>query len=632
MKPLFEKAEWPKIGVYDIEATDWTNVVCLGHVDEFGNKKIFQSIAEYIEWLFRDYEGTHVWAHWGGHYDHRFVIAYVTKLGWSWQTIQSGNLLIIIKVRSDTGREISFCESARLMPDSVANIGKTVDLEKLDVDRTKIENLTKEEVETYCLRDCEIILKGLLYLKGVFEGVGCDFAYTLASISTRWVRRSDVLDWIKFYENMPNGKMEYSVDMLKADDFCLPAYFGGRVEVFKTGLFNKKLYYYDITSSYPWSMTHELPTYFTGFYAPPKDILSALSHCGVSDATVYIPEGTFHIPVLPVRYKGKLIFPEGHICGFNDNGKPQSGRWTNLELLALWERGHKKGVKIKIHGQARFEKMAFLKPFVDMFYGLRKQAKKEKDEFRSYAYKILLNSLYGKLVENIERKSILHGTDLVNAAIDEYGKNAVVPTSTPGIYSLNTQNLGPFRHVAAGSYVTSHSRLRLLEGMETCMKEGGKIYYCDTDSIITDKEIQSFKEQDSSQLGTFKLEYVFKHAEFVCPKVYRGRTEDGKSIYKVKGMPIKGLSEKENIIRWDLYNYYLNESSRKRIDKLNLSEEDKKRLGSKEGIAGFMTDLNKGNIDPRKQLLSRQLKNHDSKRNHSGSTSKPLLIDLNKAL
>ena len=622
MKPLFEKAEWPKIGVYDIEATDWVNVVCLGHVDEFGNKLIFQSVADYVNWLFTKFEGTHVWAHWGGHYDHRFVISYVTTLGWSWQTIQSGNLLIIIKIISSSGREINFCESARLMPDSVANIGKTVGLEKLDVDRTKIEALTKEEVETYCLRDCEIVLKGILYLKDVFDSVGCDFAYTLASISTRWVRRSDVLDWIRFYEQTLNGKMTYSSDMLKADDFCLPAYFGGRVEVFRTGLFNKKLYYYDITSSYPWSMTHELPTYFKGFFAPPKDILEALSHCGISEATVHIPAGKFYLPVLPMRFKGKLIFPDGTI----------KGRWTNLELLALWERGHKKGVKIKIHGQARYEKMAFLKPFVDMFYSLRKQAKKEGDEFRSYAYKILLNSLYGKLVENIDRKSILHGTDLVNSAIEEYGKNSVIPTSTPGIYSLNTQNLGPFRHVAAGSYVTSYSRIRLLEGMETCLKEGGKIYYCDTDSIITDKEINTFKEQDASQLGTFKLEYVFKHAEFVCPKVYRGKTIDGKSIYKVKGMPIKGISEKENIIRWDLYNYYLNESSRKRIDKLNLSESDKKRLGSKEGIAGFMTDLNKGNINPRKQLLSRQLKNFDSKRNHKDNNSKPLLIDIDKVI
>lgn len=41
---------------------------------------------------------------------------------------------------------------------------------------------------------------------------------------------------------------------------CEFAYFGDRVEVFKSGTF-KNLYYYDITSSYPWSMTHELPAY-----------------------------------------------------------------------------------------------------------------------------------------------------------------------------------------------------------------------------------------------------------------------------------------------------------------------------------------------------------------------------------
>jgi hypothetical protein len=621
MKPLFETNEWPKLAVYDIEATDWVNIVCIGHIDEYENKQIFQSMKDYIAWIFSNkFQGSHVWAHWGGHYDHRFVIAYVTSLGWSWQTIQSGNLLIIIKVREPvTGREICFCESARLMPDSVAKIGKTVGLEKLDVDRTKIDELTKEQVEEYCLRDCEIVLKGLQYIKKVFLSVDCDFAYTLASISTRWVRRSDALEWHKFYEQGLHG-LEYSKDMLKADEFCLPSYFGGRVEVFKTGFFKLPLYYYDITSSYPWSMTHDLPAYFDGFHPPPKNIVDALDHCAISDATVYIPERTFRIPVLPVRFKNKLIFPTGEF----------RGRWTNLELKALWLRGRNKGVKIKIHGQARFISKPFLRPFVDTFYGLRKIAKIEKDEFSSYAYKILLNSLYGKLVENIERKSILHGADLVSEAIEEFGTKAVVPTSTPGIYALLTTNLGPFRHVAAGSYVTSYSRLRLLEGMETCMREGGKIYYCDTDSIVTDKDIKTFKDTDPDVLGSFKPEYTFQFAEFVCPKVYRAKTTDGKNIYKVKGMPIKGNSEKENLLRWDLYNENLNENSRKRIERMNLTEKQRKKYSSKEGIAGFMTDLNKGAITPRKQILTRQIKTEDSKRIHKNGNSIPINIKYDK--
>jgi DNA polymerase elongation subunit (family B) len=466
------------------------------------------------------------------------------------------------------------------------------------------------------MRDCDIVLKGLQYMRDALTSVGADFAYTLASISTRWVRRSDVLEWMKFYEvNEITGKYEYSKKMLQADEFCLPAYFGGRVEVFKAGTFTRDLYYYDITSSYPWSMLHELPTYFRGFHPPPKKLAHALEHWGISEATIFIPEGTMDIPLLPIRHNGKLIFPEGHF----------KGRWTNLELKALWERGRRKGVKIKIHAQARFDELAFLKPFVDTFFNLRAKAKKDKDEFRSYTYKIALNSLYGKLVESIERESVVYGKKMVDEAIKEHGRNALKMTSTPGIYFISSETLGPFRHVAAGSYVTARSRLRLLEGMEICRRAGGHIYYCDTDSIITDKEIKAF--DTPVKLGGFELEHKFKEAEFICPKVYIALDYENNAMYRVKGMPIKGLNAEESQLRWASYTAGLNPDAQEYLDSQNLSEERMQEISSKEGLAGFKTDLSKGTIKPRMQLLQRQLRNQDSKRIHSNGTSKPLFIE-----
>src|SRR5437899_12658735 len=117
MKPLNDLNPWPKLAVYDIEATDWVNVVLVGHVDELGNKVSFKTIEKYLEWVYSSaFEGTHIWAHWGGHYDHRFVIAYATKNKWAWEIIQSGNLMIIVKLIHPNGRTLHFCESARLMP------------------------------------------------------------------------------------------------------------------------------------------------------------------------------------------------------------------------------------------------------------------------------------------------------------------------------------------------------------------------------------------------------------------------------------------------------------------------------------------------------------------------------------
>jgi hypothetical protein len=45
-----------------------------------------------------------------------------------------------------------------------------------------------------------------------------------------------------------------------------------------------------------------------------------------------------------------------------------------------------------------------------------------------------------------------------------------------------------------------------------------------------------------------------------------------------------------------------------------------------------MTDLNKGNISPRKTLLQRQLQNPDSKRIHNGENSKPITLNFDEAI
>ena len=594
MKPLTGTKAWPTLAVYDLEATEWTNIILVCHMDEFGNKVHFDTVAEYLEWLFNTYQGDHVWAHWGGHYDHRFVIQHATRRGWSWETIQSGGQIIIVSIRHPSGRVIHFAESARLLPDSVERIGKTVGLAKLDVDRTNIGTVSRETLIEYCFRDCEIILKGLAHLRDAFAAVGADFAYTLASIASRWVRRSKVLDWFRFYEKDElTGKQVYSKKMLTADTFAMPAYFGGRVEVFRRGTFQGPLYYYDVRSSYPWAMTHELPAYFKQFTTPNKRNITTLRRCGITEATVTVPEDTY-LPVLAVRHAGKLIFPTGTF----------RGRWTNVDLLAAYERG----ASVEIHGCADFKPLPFLRSFVGTFFGLREAAIKAGDAFKSYAYKIALNSLYGKLVESVERQSIVYGPFYVSRVLRlaaRTGELTVKPTSVPGVYGVVRYMDGPFRHVAAGAYVTSYSRLRLLEGLETAKRLGGSVYYCDTDSIVTNVQLDA-EPLCGTELGKFKLEATFSEAEFVSPKVYRAVMEDGHTLYKVKGMPVRGLTDAESAQKWSAY----------------LSGEGVQR----DGISGFRTDIRRGTIEPRAEVLSRALRGQDTKRRHRGDESLPLFV------
>jgi hypothetical protein len=235
--------------------------------------------------------------------------------------------------------------------------------------------------------------------------------------------------------------------------------------------------------------------------------------------------------------------------------------------------------------------------------------------FRKYAFKILLNSCYGKLVESIERTSIIFGKDNVNKALKLYGAEAVFGTNTAGVYKMVTEEQGPFRHVAAGAYVTARSRILLHRFMKRCEKMGGKIYYCDTDSLVTDIKLPFI----GTKLGDLELESTWVEGEFIVPKVYRFTTTEGETFYKCKGMPFKGLSKLQEKQRWDAYTRQVYES--------DFVEDDTMFL-RKEGLRGFLSNIAKGNIVPEKEILTRRLRNLDTKRVHTGEESRPLTMDV----
>ena len=68
-----------------------------------------------------------------------------------------------------------------------------------------------------------------------------------------------------------------------------------------------------------------------------------------------------------------------------------------------------------------------------------------------------------------------------------------------------------------------------------------KLFYSDTDSIFVDKDLP--KDLIGNEIGQFKLEYIFKEAVFLGPKIYAGYTYDNNFICKIKGYKNpKGIS------------------------------------------------------------------------------------------
>lgn len=669
MRPLYSENEWPTLAAYDLEADYWTDITLVCHVDEYGNRLHFTAkdgkgpVAHYVDWLFSEFPGDVLFAHAGGHYDHRFLMHECHSRGWDFDTAISGGSIVLATINNGK-RTIKFVDSYRLMPDSLKKIGDTVGLPKLDVDASKLHELSPAETLEYCYRDCDIVLKGLQLMRTALTRVGADFAFTLASIAARYNRRNPGIDWDHFVLRQGKKLVRHPTVELW-DKECYHAYFGGRCEMFERGIFGteletdekehifnipKGLEWYDIVSSYPTSMLEPLPLYYLGFFTPPKNLKNVekfLSHCGITRCTIYVPPA--HLSCLPVKdpKTGRLTFPADDTL---------TGYWTNIELLEAI----KHGAKIRsIVGQYRFEAVPFLRKFVETFYQLRQDAKNRKDEFQTYAYKILLNSSYGKLVETIERRSFCTASALPRAMMQmrEQGlsekqiADRIETTNTQGVFCVRSESVGPFRHTAAGAYITAYSRLRLFRMAKEMHDKGATLYYCDTDSLMLDMKIP----ETGSKLGDWEHVATLKELELILPKVYRAVPswhEKGKldPIYKCKGCPIERKFETKDMAekRWHAFkNFRFSETA-----------EQAEILG-KDGVTGFVSDIREGSLMPRRlqescktckksgkvkgldcpacggkghrlKPLVRALKSEDKKRVWTGHTSRPISYSKDK--
>lgn len=654
MKPLKEsqKREFPPLAVFDIEATEWINLRLLCHLDEYGNRRYFSSAQEYVIWLLTEYQGKAVWSHFGSGYDNRFLIeALLNWDGTSFKAIMSGGLPIILVIQNalfteiseKTGRprpkQVILYDSFRLLPTSLANIGRSLGTPKMEVDRSRIQELSPAELRAYCMSDCEILLHGLQRFRDTVRSNGGHYAATAAATASNFIRADPAIDWKRFFdpdtnyqqysgERFARGEPGARPGMVQADDFAESAMFGGRCEVYKLGQFDGPLWHYDIASAYPWAMRHALPFYFRGFFPGAMwedraDLLRILKAPGISDAQVHIPQGTFEFPPLPVRTpEGKVLFPEGLF----------HGRWTNLELFALYKRAHERGIRIDVTSWARFQAVPFARPFVDRFYSLRRAAKDKGDEGDSMVLKTLLNACYGKLAQQREQSSFVFGDgyDWARKAAEHDGR--LKPSPLAGMYEIVEESDGPFRHVTAGAYVTAFARLHLLEGIETARRHGATVYYCDTDSLVLDRRIPAWGR--STALGAWELEKRYTGAEFLCPKVYRAECIDGSRVLKAKGTNLKSqlelsdpreLHEQERLYRWCVYAEEISPFARAIVR--TLTPEQVSYYGKVQaGLVGWRTGARKGDLSCEVAELDRSAHQLDSKRLHRKGSSEPLYL------
>lgn len=462
-KPQVKKIKDKDYVAFDIETnTETLELIC---ISLFGNKyqEVFTDYQNFLNFIVKKRVFT-LYAFYGGGFDFLLLLdffRYNPKFVLT-GIIEISGLIMYLKFNY-FGLEFEFIDAFGLFRGYSLNEVSTnlIGEKKLDVDRTKIQDYSLETIKQYCLNDSRLLY---LSLKEFEKEVGF-LTLTISQLSLKNFIDTFSTHRKHFYRYGKEQHAELS-----------QWYFGGHVDVFKR--YGENLYYYDINSCYAKSM-HQFGAIYSFNYIVDK-FSDNSEEKGLYEITV---EKDLNIPVIPYRYKGEQDIYE-RIYFLNTRQKLYA---TSLDLELL----ETLNVPYKIHLGLMFKwDKDFFKPFVEYWYKKRLESPKLK-----FIAKLVINSLYGKFGQKIERLSTVidKNNELPESQIyDDYFRL--------GRKEMTLRNW--FNHPEISAFVTSGARFihsTLLNQYQN------NLYYADTDSLILDAPLE--EKYISNKLGDLKLEY-----------------------------------------------------------------------------------------------------------------------------
>lgn len=454
---------------------------------------------EFLDYVFRKRIGL-VFAHYGGGFDFLFLLDNLPRKYEVSYAVQGGRIIFL--TLSDGNRKVKFVDSFNLLPDSLSRLSKAFGV-TVKTDMPTMEDGEVEWVE-YNRTDCVALWEVLNLFQKALNKIGGELKPTIASCAV------DV--WRRRFLDIELPHYDYAMHDIRK------AYFGGRVEIFN--FYGTDLKMYDVNSMYPTVMLDPMPV-----GRPRKVVNPPLDMEGVIYAEVDV--GDIDYPVLPYRKKEKLLFPVGKFRGW----------WDAAELRKAKEVGYKIRT---IEGWEFPRAEAVLRRYVEEIYPIKVEHAHTKDVWY-YVAKLLLNSLYGKFGQRTSYK-------MYGVPFDPDEEMIVEETDRVPIHS----------QMMIACHVTTLSRLKLYSYFEEVILKQGKVYYCDTDSIVTDT---SLDEHVSDALGDLELQGEIEEGIFVLPKLYYLRLKDGTEKKAGKGFMksyLQGLSRDDY---WRALNWKKGEES-----------------------------------------------------------------------
>jgi hypothetical protein len=542
---LYSKVKQHKILVYDLESKDgetqdpgFTRVFLGGLFDgvNFYTFRNHVSLTKTTDWemravrdggcidqmmrkcLTKEYRGHYIYAHNGGAFDHLHILPWLRARVEEFEIVivPIQSTIQVLKVTHRTSKSTwNFLDSIRLLPMSLDKAAKTFGFPgKLTHSLRAHED--DPSWEKYLKRDCEALFQSLTeFQRLVIEVMGGEMGITTPSTAMKLYRRR-FMGHGKTPAMIPHHR-HFKDCTTPGCHGCLHAwirtgYCGGRTEAFRKR--GEKLSYYDINSSYAASMCEDMPGGVVKQYGPKKGVSDfrrlEKAAIGFVECEVEIP-ATCYLPPLPYRDEktGKLLFPTGRFKGVFS--------WEELKLL---DDPLVKGRITNVIRSVWYGRKTLFFDYVKDLYAYRDKSLDSYEEGLAAIAKLMLTSLYGKFGMNEDRREII-----VLMPGEKPPEGSTFPRFEDGQEDLLSRVCYVEKHVSPpyiipqiSSHITALSRVRLWHHMATVLRMGGSLYYCDTDSLITDID----NLPTSTELGALKNEYPGEvlDVELMGPKMY----------------------------------------------------------------------------------------------------------------
>lgn len=446
--------------------------------------EIFYHTEAFIERI--EQLDAYVYAHNGGKFDFFYLLPHCIKTDQKEIKIINGRI-VEFHIGKATMRD-----SWNILPVPLAKINKDkFDYSKLE---SNVRLKYKEEIEQYLYSDC----------KNLYDAVSA-FIDEFSNVLT--VAGAGLKTWRKMAPFIPFSTLEYHKEMKQF-------YYGGRVSVFKPGVFNGNFKVYDIKSAYPYAMLSQHP------YGTHREYCKEPSKKDIKHS--FLTVKCFSEGALPLRTKTGITFPYEYNTYYI----------TGWELIAGIETNTIHDVNII--SSIVFRDLIDFKPYVNNFYEMKLLAEKNNDKTRRTFAKLLLNSLYGKFAQDsrnfMDYILGLHGEQPPDGF--DYGP-------VMGDIQLFSKQLDEskwkFLNVATSASITGYVRAYLWRNINKCKN----VYYCDTDCIMCEN---GNALDVGENLGQWELQNEAYKIAIAGKKLYALYIKDKKSKVASKGVH---LTDKE---------------------------------------------------------------------------------------